>query len=248
MTSTMHSFAVVNLADESRSDLPTKLFEALQEHGVHLPCLGGRSDLSRARHLWEELRVDVYVAPRRTVDSRRLRGAFLEGRDKARNTFLTKRLAHGLCFPTIARVDLHGDGALSALEVVVFPTTDEEGASIPEGCYGAMDIEYLEQNNPSHTVTLRDGKRIDAWLRYQIDNGDRDAKPGDNNCSHCDGKGCYRCCPLITCLVAQIGTRQNIRLVPTDRSVEVFRNNKNVPSGTCVDSNELLVPQHKDVA
>ena len=173
--STMHSFAVVNLAGESRSDLPTKLFEALQEHGVHLPFLGDRSDLSRARRLWEELRVDVYVAPRRTVDSRRLRGAFQEARDKARNTFLTQRLAHSLCFPTIAHVDLRGDGELSALEVVVFPrklVTDEEGVSIPEGCYGAMDIKYLEQNNPSHTVTLRDGERIDAWLRYQIDNGD----------------------------------------------------------------------------
>ena len=57
------------------------------------------------------------------------------------------------------------------------------------------------------------------------------------------------CRPLITCLVAQGGGggRHNIRLVPTDRSVELIRNNKNVPSGTCVDSDKLLVPTNDAV-
>lgn len=78
---------------------------------------------------------------------------------------------------------------------------------------------------------------IDKELQA-IREGFVDADPRENKCTCCQGRGCHRCCPLITCLVAQGGggSRQNIRVVPAEMS-------GNVPSGTCVDSDALLLPQ-----
>ncbi|KAL7579995.1 hypothetical protein ACA910_004985 [Epithemia clementina (nom. ined.)] len=112
-------------------------------------------------------------------------------------------------------------------------------------------VQFYNYNGhaPTRIVLIRSGEHdglfgeiLDKEIKG-VREGFLDAK-GNNECSSCDGIGCRCCCPLITCLVAQGGggARHNIRLAPTDRSVEVIRNNKNVPSGTCVDSDELLVP------
>lgn len=71
-------------------------------------------------------------------------------------------------------------------------------------------------------------------------------------CQACRGVGCFQCCPLLTCLVSQ--TSQNkIRLAPADPNdrsalaTNKQRSNRsadlaNVPSGTCVDAADLLLP------
>ena len=83
-----------------------------------------------------------------------------------------------------------------------------------------------------------------------IRQGYLEAKPGQNECEHCGGEvGCHHCCPLITFLVAQGGgsTRHNIKLVPQRGSNNGGKPNPNVPSGTCVDGEQLLMPTNLEV-
>jgi len=51
------------------------------------------------------------------------------------------------------------------------------------------------------------------------------------NAEKCKGKGCIFCTPPITFVISQ--SQHSIRIVP---KVEPFSRDKNVPSGTCVDS------------
>jgi hypothetical protein len=105
-----------------------------------------------------------------------------------------------------------------------------------------LNILWLTTQSLAPSVAFKILDIIDKEMKG-VREGYSAAKPGENNCTHYDKRGCHHCCPLITCLVAQGGggAKHNIRIVPADRA-----NKKNVPSGTSVDSRELLLPQNPE--
>lgn len=142
------------------------------------------------------------------------------------------------------------EGQTCSFEVRAQPKSHIIDGDVIKGIFKGLIWSYVQYNNgqpPDRMVIIRSGGHEGHFFDIveteisAVRKGYVEAKPDGSDCGVCRGEGCRNCCPLITLLVAQ-SAHHNIRLVPNDSSVGIIKNNKNVPSGTCVSSSELLLP------